>query len=65
MNISEIAEKLLKDSASIESEIISIRRILHENPELPFQEINTSKLIEEKLRSLGIETKDCHRLLQF
>ncbi|BDC18935.1 amidohydrolase [Acidianus sp. HS-5] len=57
MNISEIAEKLLKDSASIESEIISIRRILHENPELPFQEINTSKLIEEKLRSLGIETK--------
>ncbi len=57
MNISEIAEKLLKDSAGIENDIITVRRILHENPELPFQEINTSKLIEEKLRSLGIGTK--------
>ncbi|MUM64814.1 amidohydrolase [Acidianus infernus] len=57
MNITEIAEKLLKDSESIENDVIAIRRILHENPELPFQETNTSRLIEEKLRSLGIQTR--------
>jgi metal-dependent amidase/aminoacylase/carboxypeptidase family protein len=57
MNIEEIAEKLLKDSENIENDVITIRRILHENPELPFQETNTSRLIEEKLRSLGIQTR--------
>lgn len=33
----------------------SIRRLLHERPELSFREFNTSSLIQDKLAALGIE----------
>ena len=35
--------------------IIADRRFLHENPELGFQEIKTSKFVAERLASLGVE----------
>lgn len=35
-------------------EVIAIRRYLHQNPELSFQESNTSRFIQEKLTSYGI-----------
>lgn len=35
-------------------ELIQFRRTLHQHPELGYQEVNTSKLICEKLDSLGI-----------
>ncbi|MEK3763932.1 M20 metallopeptidase family protein [Solibacillus sp. FSL K6-4121] len=40
------------------SEMIDIRRHLHMYPELSFKEINTPKLIAEKLASFGIEVKE-------
>lgn len=39
-------------------EMVEIRRHLHMYPELSFKEINTPKLIAEKLRSYGIEVKE-------
>lgn len=36
----------------------SIRRTLHQNPELSFQEYKTSHLIQDKLRELGIEYRN-------
>lgn len=38
-----------------EENMIKWRRHLHENPELPFHEYETSKYIEEELRKVGIE----------
>ncbi|MFL0584062.1 M20 family metallopeptidase [Solibacillus silvestris] len=38
--------------------MVEIRRHLHMYPELSFKEINTPKLIAEKLRSFGIEVKE-------
>ncbi len=38
-------------------EVVSIRRYLHEYPETGGNEINTAKIIREKLEQLGIETK--------
>lgn len=38
-------------------EIISWRRYLHQHPELSFQEKETAKFIEEKLKSFGLEVK--------
>lgn len=35
-------------------ELIKIRRTIHQNPEIGYQEYNTSKLICEKLQALGI-----------
>ena len=41
----------------IKDEIIKNRRYFHKYPELSFQELNTSKVIEEKLTEMGINPK--------
>jgi len=47
---------LIKEkSASYKEEVIHIRRHLHQNPELSFQEFNTSKFVCDKLAEYGIE----------
>jgi carboxypeptidase Ss1 len=51
------SENLLKDIKEYESEIIGIRRQIHSNPELSYEEFQTSKLVADKLRSLGIQVK--------
>lgn len=48
--IKEQAEK-------ISSKLIEIRRTIHENPELGFQEFNTARLVEQKLKDLGLEVE--------
>jgi len=48
---------LLSDIEEYEKEIIRIRRLIHENPELSFKEFETAKLVAETLKSLGIEVK--------
>ena len=40
------------------NDLVELRRHLHMYPELSFQEVNTPKLIAEKLRSFGIEVKE-------
>lgn len=40
---------------TIHDEILEIRRHLHQNPELSFQEYNTSKYLKDKLKSWGVE----------
>ncbi|EAS03763.2 amidohydrolase (macronuclear) [Tetrahymena thermophila SB210] len=47
--------KLRKEALEIEQEVIQIRRHIHENPELGFEEFETSKFIAEKLEQLGYE----------
>ena len=39
-------------------DIVEIRRHLHMYPELSFKEVNTPKLVAEKLRSYGIDVKE-------
>jgi len=46
-----------KEIEKHKEEIIKIRRFLHMNPELSFQEFQTSKLVASKLLSLGLEVK--------
>ncbi|KAL4494516.1 hypothetical protein ABPG72_004418 [Tetrahymena utriculariae] len=47
--------KLRKEALEIEQEVIQIRRCVHENPELGFEEFETSKFVAEKLEKLGYE----------
>lgn len=51
-NISE------KSYASIEKDVVSWRRDIHEHPELGNREFRTAKLIAKHLRSLGIEVTE-------
>jgi amidohydrolase len=48
-------EKILTLSKKYEKEIIQLRRKLHQNPELSFEEFQTSKLIFDKLRKLKLD----------
>lgn len=47
-------EHIQKKAASIDSELRNIRHHLHANPELSFQEFNTSKFVQDYLLKLDI-----------
>ena len=49
-----LLKKIQELSASLHPQWITFRRHLHQNPELSFQEYNTSNWIQEKLKSEGI-----------
>ena len=53
-----LKEKIKERSSKYLSEVIQIRRHLHANPELSFEEYNTSKFISGKLKEWGISFKD-------
>ncbi|HEX9461590.1 MAG TPA: amidohydrolase [Alphaproteobacteria bacterium] len=44
-------------AARLESKVIAWRRTIHEHPELGNSEVNTSKLVADHLRSLGLEVR--------
>src|SRR3972149_2314273 len=55
--IAHSMSSLLTDIREFEDEIIKIRRAIHANPELSFQEFDTAKLVADRLKSLGIAVK--------
>ncbi len=52
--MSELIQKIKSLSESYFEEILQIRRHIHANPELSFQEHNTADFIETKLKEFGI-----------
>ena len=54
---SSLAERIDKAAAQTESKVIACRRDIHQNPELGNREFRTSKLVADKLKELGIETR--------
>lgn len=48
-------KSILEQADGIKDEIISIRRRLHSNPELGFEEIETTRYIADYLRGFGLE----------
>ena len=53
----DIKEKIKKLAADYAPDIIANRRHLHANPELSFEEDNTSAFVFEKLREYGLDPK--------
>ncbi|MBP6334014.1 MAG: amidohydrolase [Bacteroidia bacterium] len=49
-----LKEKIKSLAQKYHSDIITCRRYLHMNPELSFQEFNTQKFVEEKLKEYGL-----------
>lgn len=54
--------EILKRSNAIFEELVSLRRKIHENPELSFQEYETASLIETKLKRLKGMTVEVGRI---
>lgn len=50
-------KEILKKSEDLYSKMLNIRRTIHQNPELSFEEYETSKYIKNKLDELGIENQ--------
>ena len=55
-----LLQKIKSLASKFHPEIVACRRHLHMNPELSFQEFNTQKFVEEKLKEYGISNQ--HRL---
>lgn len=53
----QVKSLIKSKAAAYKDEIISIRRHLHQNPELSFEEFNTSRFVCSKLEEYGIEYK--------
>lgn len=52
-----LLDQIKKKATEIFPEIINLRRYLHQNPELSYQEIQTGQFISKKLTELGISHK--------
>lgn len=50
-----LLEKIKSLSNTYSQEVVALRRHLHENPELSYQEYNTARFVAQALRSFGIE----------
>ena len=52
-----ISKRIDERALEVEKSVIACRRDIHQNPELGNREFRTSKLIADRLRSLGIEVQ--------
>jgi amidohydrolase len=53
-----LSTRIDEAASRVESEVIGIRRDIHQNPELGNREFRTAKLVAERLKSLGIEVQE-------
>ena len=50
----ELAERIKTLSKQIHPEIVNMRRHIHANPELSYEEFNTAKYVATRLREFGL-----------
>ena len=53
-----LKEKVYKLVDKYLDEVISIRRHIHQNPELSLKEFETSKFVANELRKIGLEAQE-------
>jgi amidohydrolase len=56
MSVSNL-DRLKSDIDELVPDLIAMRRDLHEHPELAFEEVRTSGIVAQRLRSLGMEVQ--------
>lgn len=50
----EIRQEILRRAQGLQPELVKIRRTIHANPELAFEEVETSRLVVETLEGIGL-----------
>ncbi|HZS76597.1 MAG TPA: amidohydrolase [Ktedonobacteraceae bacterium] len=55
--MSNNSDRLKSDIDELVPDLIAMRRDLHEHPELAFEEVRTSGIVAQRLRSLGLEVQ--------
>jgi len=55
--VDPVESRIIELSKSLSDYIIRIRRDVHSYPELRYEEFRTAQLVEEELRSIGVETR--------
>src|SRR5438067_8257318 len=50
-------DRLKSNTDELVPDIVAMRRDLHEHPELAFQEVRTSGIVAQRLRTLGLEVQ--------
>ncbi|HLZ60303.1 MAG TPA: amidohydrolase [Ktedonosporobacter sp.] len=56
MSVSDL-DRLKSDIDELVPDLVATRRDLHEHPELAFEEVRTSGIVAQRLRSLGLEVQ--------
>ena len=51
------SDQLKNDIDELVPDMVALRRDLHEHPELAFEEVRTSNIVAQRLRSLGLEVQ--------
>src|SRR5205823_11435473 len=51
------SDRLKSDIDELVPDIVAMRRDLHEHPELAFEEVRTSGIVAQRLRTLGLEVQ--------
>jgi amidohydrolase len=49
-------QEIIKTAKGLEPETIELRRYFHQHPELSFHEVETARVVESKLATLGLKT---------
>ena len=53
-----IADSIMQTAEAMQEELVKIRRDLHENPEVGFQETRTAAMVAAYLKQLGLEVRE-------
>src|SRR5438132_4784805 len=51
------SDRLKSDIDELVPDLVALRRDLHEHPELAFEEVRTSGIVAQRLRTLGLEVQ--------
>jgi amidohydrolase len=52
-----VSQTIFEQAKSMHEQLIAWRRIIHQNPELGFEETKTSNFVAQTLREMGVETE--------
>lgn len=58
MNKQNLSQKIKEKAAAVEERVIELRHQIHQNPELSFEEDETSALAAAEMRKLGFEVRE-------